>query len=139
VVYEDASANYWPYVLPWIYILGVIFFGIKFIRNLRDLILKIKRNEKIREKDITNVLLTEKAPPHTFFHYIFFNKQAYLLKKIPGDVKAHEEAHARQKHSLDVLFIELLQIIFWVNPFFLLLKNSIKLNHEFLADRAVLR
>ena len=50
----------------------------------------------------------------------------------------HEEAHAVQKHSLDVLFIEVLQIIFWFNPLIYLTKHSIKLNHEFLADDAVL-
>ena len=138
-VSETAPANYWTYILPGIYIMGIIFFGIKFIRNLRDLILKIKRNEKIKEKDITNVLLTEKTPPHTFFHYIFFNKIEYLQNEIPRDVKVHEEAHARQKHSFDVIFIELLQIIFWINPLIFILKNAIKLNHEFLADRAVIK
>ncbi len=51
----------------------------------------------------------------------------------------HEEAHASQKHSLDILFVELLQIIFWFNPLFYFIKRSIKLNHEFLADRAVLK
>ena len=37
-----------------------------------------------------------------------------------------------------MLFIELLNVIFWFNPLFYYLKKSIKLNHEFLADRAVL-
>jgi len=50
----------------------------------------------------------------------------------------HEQTHATQKHSLDILFIELLQIVFWFNPFLYFIKHSIKLNHEFLADRAVL-
>lgn len=38
---------------------------------------------------------------------------------------------------MDVLFVEVLQIVFWVNPFLSLLKKAIKLNHEFLADEAV--
>jgi hypothetical protein len=53
-------------------------------------------------------------------------------------VLLHEQAHAYEKHSLDLLFIELMQIVFWFNPFIYLIKHSIKLNHEFLADRAVL-
>ncbi|MCB0454859.1 MAG: M56 family metallopeptidase, partial [Aequorivita sp.] len=51
----------------------------------------------------------------------------------------HEETHARQKHSLDIVFATLLQIVFWFNPLFYFIKKSIKLNHEFLADRAVLK
>jgi len=38
-----------------------------------------------------------------------------------------------------LLFIELVQLLFWFNPLLLLYKRSIKLNHEFLADRVVLR
>ncbi len=138
-VSETLPINYWPYVLQSIYIAGVLFFGVKFFRNLKDLLLKIKKNERIKKKDITNVLLSEKTLPHTFFHYIFFNKKEYLHNEIPKDVEVHEEAHARQKHSYDVIFLEVLQIIFWLNPLIFHLKNVVKLNHEFLADRAVLK
>ncbi|MEM7382422.1 MAG: M56 family metallopeptidase, partial [Bacteroidota bacterium] len=43
-----------------------------------------------------------------------------------------------QRHSLDILFIELLQVLLWFNPFIYLINKAIKLNHEFLADQAVL-
>src|SRR5690606_3931766 len=49
-----------------------------------------------------------------------------------------EYVHAKQKHSIDILVVELLQIVFWFNPLLYLIKRSVKLNHEFLADRAVL-
>src|SRR5690606_20368631 len=42
-----------------------------------------------------------------------------------------------QKHSLDVLLVEFLRIVFWFNPLLLLYKKAIQLNHEFLADEAV--
>lgn len=51
----------------------------------------------------------------------------------------HELAHARGRHSLDILFITLLQALFWWNPFILLYKRAIQLNHEFLADEFVLK
>lgn len=138
---EAAAENvdYWPYIFLGIYLSGVIFFSIKFFRNLRSLIIKIRTNPKLRSNGFINVLLSEKIQPHTFFSFIFFNKEKYLQDEIPQDVKIHEEAHARQKHSLDVLFVELLQIMFWFNPLIFLLKDAVKLNHEFLADRAVIR
>ena len=135
----DSMINYIPSLLIGIYALGVLFFSLKFLRNLKQLVLRIRKNPKIKQNDFTNVLLKEKIPPHTFFSFIFFNQQKYLHNKISRDVIIHEQAHARQKHSLDVLFVELLQIIFWFNPLIFLLKNAVKLNHEFLADQAVLR
>jgi hypothetical protein len=50
----------------------------------------------------------------------------------------HEQTHAKQKHALDILFIEMLQIVFWFNPLLYFIKKDIKLNHEFLADQAVI-
>lgn len=126
------------YIFYGIYLLGVLFFSLKFIRNLRDLLVKISTNPRVSTGSFINVLLLEKVQPHTFFSFIFFNKEKYLKNEIPQDVKIHEQAHARQMHSLDVIFMELLQIIFWFNPLIFLLRNAIKLNHEFLADREVI-
>ena len=127
------------YIFYGIYLVGFLFFSVKFIRNLRDLLVKIRTNPKVSAGSFINVLLSEKVQPHTFFSFIFFNKEKYLKNEIPQDVKIHEQAHARQKHSLDVIFIELLQIIFWFNPLIFLLKDAVKLNHEFLADREVIQ
>jgi TonB family protein len=46
--------------------------------------------------------------------------------------------HINQKHSLDILLIELLKIVFWINPFIWIYEREIKQNHEYLADRGVL-
>jgi hypothetical protein len=128
----------WIGILWTVYGLGVLIFSVKFIRNLKTLILRIKHNLKLKNKDFTNVLLREKIVPHTFFSFLFFNKDAFFKKQIPKEVIVHEEAHAKQLHSLDVLIVELLQIVFWFNPLIYLAKYAIKLNHEFLADRSVI-
>lgn len=133
-----ASINYWPAILWTIYGLGVLFFSVKFFRNLFGLIQKIQKNPKFRNRSFINILLTETVIPHTFFSYIFLNKEQFEHDEIPSEVMLHEEAHARQKHSLDIVLIEVFQILFWFNPIFYFLKRSVKLNHEFLADRAVL-
>lgn len=48
----------------------------------------------------------------------------------------HELMHARQLHTADVLFFELLAIINWFNPVIYLYKIAIKHIHEFIADEA---
>mgnify|MGYP003639827489 CR=1 FL=1 len=134
----EQAINYWPFI-PWtVYGLGVLFFSVKFFRNLFSLIQKIRKNPRFKNIHFINILLNEKVIPHTFFSYIFLNKTQFENREIPVEVMLHEEAHARQKHSLDVIVVEILQIVFWFNPLFYFIKRSIKLNHEFLADRVVL-
>lgn len=127
-------------IILWgIYALGVFIFALKFLGNLRSLIKNIKSNPKLKSGRIHHVLLQELIAPHTFFSYIFFNKRNYEAHKIPQEVFWHEETHARQKHSLDILLLELIQIVFWFHPLVYWAKHLAKLNHEFLADQAVLK
>ena len=128
-----------PIILWGIYALGAFIFALKFLGNLRSLIKNIKSNPKLKSGRIHHVLLQELIAPHTFFSYIFFNKRNYEAHKIPQEVFWHEETHARQKHSLDILLLELIQIVFWFHPLVYWAKHLAKLNHEFLADQAVLK
>ncbi len=134
----EASVNLLPFVLWSLYVLGVVFFSIKFGKNLNQLLSKIRNNPKFTKDSIHHILLNVQVIPHTFLNYVFFNKQKFEGGEIPEEVIAHEHVHAKQKHSMDILFVELLQIVFWFNPLLYFIKRSIKLNHEFLADRAVL-
>jgi len=134
----DMDVINWSLLLWNIYALGFLVFAFRFVKNLSQIVFRIRKNPKLKVRLITQVLLKDKMPPHTFFRYIFLNRDAHKTKKIPHEVLLHEETHARQLHSLDVLFIELLQVLLWFNPLLILFKKNIKLNHEFLADSAVL-
>ncbi|TMU54508.1 M56 family metallopeptidase [Flagellimonas algicola] len=121
-----------------IYGLGLLLFGLKFIQNFVQITNRIRKNQKRKFPHCTHVLLQEQMPPHTFFRFIFLNKYKLENNEIPHEVLVHEETHVTQKHSWDIIFIELLQVALWFNPLILLCKKAIKLNHEFLADQAVL-
>ncbi|WAC01361.1 hypothetical protein N7U66_14995 [Lacinutrix neustonica] len=135
----EAPINYLPTLLWSLYGLGALLFGIKFGINLFRIFSKINKNEKQNHGNFITVLLQDLVSPHTFFSYIFLNKIKFKTNAIPQEVLLHEATHAKQKHSLDVLFIELLQVLFWFNPLLYYIKKDIKLNHEFLADEAVLK
>ena len=127
-----------PFVVWTIYFIGILFFSIRFWKNLISIILRIKKNHKLNIQSHIHVLLQNKIIPHTFLKYIFLNKVDFESNNIPDEVLLHEQTHAVQRHSIDILIIEILQIMFWFNPLIYLVKNSIKLNHEFLADQGVL-
>jgi len=124
-------------ILNVIYILVGVIFLVRFIYNLYELMFKIKTEEKIKDQEITYILDLDSNQPYSFWKYIFIPKKQ--LKSLHQNLIDHEKAHCIQKHSLDILLIEIFQILFWFNPFIYFYKKSIKLNHEFLADEYVLQ
>jgi hypothetical protein len=120
-----------------VYAFGILFLTARFLYGLFSFYKKTKNNEVQFIKGEKIVLVEEPILPHSFWKSIFINKQEFENGKIPSELIAHEKAHLSQKHTLDLLFIEVLQIVFWFNPLLLFYKKAIKLNHEFLADEAV--
>src|ERR1700743_746391 len=56
-----------------------------------------------------------------------------------GVIAAHEQVHANQWHSVDVLLIEAIAIINWFNPVVYLYRFGIKHIHEYIADKQALK
>ncbi|RMB59079.1 M56 family metallopeptidase [Dokdonia sinensis] len=131
---EDTNVILWS-----IYGLGVLLFGVRFGLNLFRLKRKIYAAKTIEEPDFTLALMSQAVIPHSFLWWIFLSRKQYEHQEIAPEVLAHEATHVREKHTIDILFIELLQVVFWFNPMVWLAKTSIKLNHEFLADQGALR
>src|SRR5690606_28882516 len=71
-------------------------------------------------------------------NYIFINEEEYKASAIETRLISHELAHVHQKHTYDILLVELFFIFVWFNPIILFYKKAMQLNHEFLADEAVL-
>lgn len=105
-------------LLVTIYITGVIFLAIRLIAQL--IILK-----RIIEKH-------ESIVSYSFFKKIKIGTETNNCNKI---IAAHEQVHASQWHSADVLMIEAVMIINWFNPVVYLYRHAIKHIHEFIADR----
>jgi hypothetical protein len=138
IIIED-SMNYWLVSLWGIYAIVSSILIIRFITNIRKLTSRINSNPAIDYKNSKLVLLKEKVLPHTFLDTIFINETDYHNRKIEAELYTHELIHVTQKHTLDILFIEILKMVFWFNPIFIFYKKAIQLNHEFLADEKVVK
>ncbi len=126
--------NYYNYAIAGVYGLVSLLLMLRFFKNLFIIIRTARRRENIYHNGAWLVLTDEPLVPHTFLSYIFLNQQDYHNSRIERDVINHEMAHARQYHSVDVIFIELIQAFCWFNPFIFLYRRAIQLNHEFIAD-----
>jgi len=114
-------------------------FLLRFMGYIRYFWIQVKKG-KIKEKEGGSlVLMPTSIPPHAFLQYVFVNEQDYLDGKIEEALLLHEFAHVKQRHSLDLLLIELAAVFFWFNPMVYAYKKAIRLNHEFLADEATLK
>ncbi|PTX63741.1 beta-lactamase regulating signal transducer with metallopeptidase domain [Kordia periserrulae] len=134
-----STISVWLMVTISLYAIGYLLFFFRFLQNIYRIFYKIIKSVRVRYKLASLVLLNENVLPHTFLHYIFLKKEAYDTNNIAEELYTHELAHVTQKHTLDIIFIELIQIIFWFNPLLIFYKKAIQLNHEFLADAAVLQ
>ena len=127
----------WFYVFSGVYIIGVAIMLWRFGKNLSSF--RIRQEDEISSyKAYQLILRNQLTIPHSFLKRIFISKKDHESNIIPTVILEHEKAHLDQKHSLDILFIELLLIVLWFNPLLYIIRYSIKLNHEFLADSAVL-
>jgi TonB family protein len=121
------------YIL-FIYIAVTLFLLCRFIINIFVLFKKIRNNGFVPYKGSKLVLTRDNHVPHSFLNYIFIYKKDFEKGIIENEIFSHELAHVKQRHSLDILFIEFITLFAWINPILFLYRKSIQLNHEFLAD-----
>ncbi|MES2807804.1 MAG: M56 family metallopeptidase, partial [Bacteroidota bacterium] len=125
-----APAFTWADALFYLYIAGVVFFAARFVLKLYQLKKLIGSNTVTKAGNYTLVSLPGADTAFSFFNYLFVGS------KTDGQalITRHELVHIRQKHSVDIVFVELIQIISWFNPAVYLLQNSLKTVHEYVAD-----
>jgi beta-lactamase regulating signal transducer with metallopeptidase domain len=136
ILSPEQSTKYIPSILITLYLIITIVLLFRFMVNLSKILKKALENPSIPYKTSKIVLIDEDLTPHSFLNYLFIYKKEY--ENIENEILHHEYAHIQQKHSYDILLIELLQTFFWFNPVLLLYKKAIQLNHEYLADEAVI-
>jgi bla regulator protein BlaR1 len=133
---ESASL---PAYLPWLlYALVAAALLLRMGFQIRAMLQSTSGRRIVAFEHAKLVLTPGDTPTYSFFKYIFISQKAFENQSIPKEILTHELSHAKQMHSLDILFTEILIAIWWFNPLLLLYRRAIRLNHEYLADEAVL-
>ena len=121
-----------------IYFCGVILLFIRFIMQLTSIVL-LRIQCKVTEIQGVRVQILNKASgPFSFFHWIFVHPESHTQEEL-AEILTHEQTHAHQLHSADIMFSELICIACWFNPFIWLMKREIRNNLEYMADQRVLQ
>jgi len=126
------------HLLPAVYLSGVIFFFLRFLVQVFHIVSLIRSGRKLQTDHAVVILTSKDIPAFSFFRWIVVNEKMWEKGNISG-MLTHEKEHIRRRHSFDILFLELLTMIHWFNPFAWLYRISVKQVHEYQADREVIR
>ncbi|MDR1740158.1 MAG: M56 family metallopeptidase, partial [Bacteroidales bacterium] len=120
-----------------IYAAVVLFLLIRFIAGVLHLAIIAKNGKRIQANGATIILSPNFTTAFSFFHLTFMPETWYNSNE-RNVVLKHEHVHIVQKHSWDLVLMELICVVQFFNPFVWLLRHEMRLNHEFLADRGAL-
>ena len=120
----------------YLYYIGVIVMSFRFIAQLCSVFRMRWKGTRSMIDGQRIISIPTEADPFSFFGWIFLYLPG-LKDESRQEILKHEQTHARQWHSMDVILCELINIVCWFNPFAWLIKTEIRLNLEYLADNKV--
>lgn len=127
-----------PVEIPWMTILwlsgvaiSLALFGYKMLKIQR---LKYK-GTSTKKDGIRLVRLPNTDTAFSFFNTIFLGND--LSEKQKENILLHENIHIKERHSLDMLFFEMLRIVCWFNPLVYIYQNKMMMLQEYTADARV--
>lgn len=124
-----------PTFISILYSLGFLVCTILAISRFRTLNHYLKSGTATVKGGIRYVQNSAIQAPASIFKTIF------ISDTIPTDVReyivAHELVHIRERHSIDLIFMQVVQLFCWFNPAVYFLKKALEANHEFRADEVV--
>lgn len=129
--------SHWTKSLAYVYAVVSLLMLMKLLFSVSGLIRM--KGEKTEYQGMKLMLLDQKKSPFCFWNRIYIHKNEFENAEIDDRILYHEQQHLLQKHSLDLVFLELLKVISWWNPMLYFYKKAMQINHEFLADEEVLK
>jgi TonB family protein len=131
--YPNSSAGFsW---LTLLYICGILTFSVKLVIKIIGISRLIVDREKEAFAGYFLVPTRGRFPTFSFMNYLFWDDTQVLDETENQQILDHELVHIRQRHSLDLLAIELMQIVLWFNPLIHFFRKDIVNTHEYLADQ----
>lgn len=121
-------------MLIWIYFSGIFIFSFLLFFRISHIFQLIKKQYMFPWNNCKVAKSTENLPTFSFFNFILIGQADKLSNKEIEEVLRHENVHVKSYHTLDILLINLLEIIFWFNPFIKIYKKILTQLHEFEAD-----
>lgn len=133
-----ASGINWLQVGVVVILSGMLFMIVRLLLQYYSLYKMRSKAVLLYDENVKLYHINEPVMPFSFGRGIYVNQHQHSEDELK-DIIRHEFIHVKQRHSLDILWSELLCILNWYNPFAWLLRHDIRQNLEFIADQQVLQ
>jgi hypothetical protein len=121
----------------WFLIIGIAVSSILFIYKITQLVKLRFKGHFVKHENYTLVIIPKSTLAFSIFRYVFIGEEINKAKL--EDILQHELVHIREKHSLDLLYFEILRILCWFNPLVYIYQKRISEIHEYIADASVVQ
>jgi len=132
MVEEVTYIDWWQVALI-VYVIGVFIMCIRLCVQLLSLRGLIASGSVVQKNRYIYVTVSKNMTPFSFFSYIVYNPALHTQEELEM-ILAHEEIHAGQRHSIDILITQIILALHWCNPLAWLYKQRLEQNLEYIAD-----
>lgn len=130
------GVNWWPIVLGYLYLVGGLFILGRILLSFYRMFQLIRMGETHTYGKYKLIVVSESISSFCWGNYIVVSASDY--NRQIDEILLHETMHLRNRHTLDLLFMQFLLVFYWFNPAIWLLKRELHEIHEFEADNGVL-
>ncbi len=127
----------WPEIGVRTYLFVSLILLLRIGWNLGYIFFRYYKSSKTKHDFCQLIYLKHGKYTYSFFNWIFICPEHSSEEEIE-QIILHEKIHASQYHSIDIILVELLAAVMWFNPFVWMMRRTIKLVHEYLADEGAL-
>lgn len=120
-----------------LYALGIVVCLSRTAWTLRWIWKMITINPQLEIDGVKIIKIPAPTAPFSFLKYVFVHDVMVNTPEF-DQVLAHERTHIQQKHSVDLIIVQLLAAFFWFNPVIWRLIKSLKTTHEYIADKKII-
>ena len=124
-----------PFII--VFLAGVLLQLVVLLVSFTKIARIVFKGRKVSTGNFRIIITRDEISPFSLGRFIIISEKDYQANA--SVILHHEKMHLRQFHGIDLLLAQLLLVLTWYNPFSWLLVREIRMNHEFEADRFVIR
>lgn len=124
----------WVFWLQLIYVAGAAYALFRLEKELAQLLALSRKSKRSAYGGAVLLETGRQEGPYSFAHFIFISDRSHYSPDELKMILDHEQRHIALYHSVDLLLLRLLQVVFWFHPLIYCYRYSLQLVHEYQAD-----
>ncbi len=126
----ESHVQWWTVALFVLFWAGAAFVLIRVAVSILSITRIVRQGDYVREEDGCKIIVTERdIDPFSWMRYIVLSRKDWEGSHAP--IIAHEKAHIRYGHSVELLLVDILSALQWFNPAIWMLRANLQELHEY--------